>query len=190
MQFISNCVFKSVHKKLHFWGNLSIFYYIQPFLSEANNDEEVVWKTFQPSEFNSILLLPRPSSSPLFSSDKLIHQRKWVEGNKLLCLQTIRSSVRIQYLFEFNNANIYWFDLICFISDLVSSFIQNTNKEFWKVGQYTTIRLINMTNTKSALLNFFFYQSLKDNLILWTTFASKKIDCKICMQDGWNCLKK
>ncbi len=26
------------------------------------------------------------------------------------------------------------FELNCFISDLVSSFIQNTNKEFWKVG--------------------------------------------------------
>jgi len=33
-------------------------------------------------------------------------------------------------------------ELNCLISDLVSSFIQNTNKEFWKVGQYTMIRLI------------------------------------------------
>ena len=32
--------------------------------------------------------------------------------------------------------------LNCFIFDLVSSFIQNTNKEFLKVDQYTTIRLI------------------------------------------------
>ncbi len=34
------------------------------------------------------------------------------------------------------------FELNCFISHLVSSFIQITNKEFWKVGQYTMIRLI------------------------------------------------
>ncbi len=35
-------------------------------------------------------------------------------------------------------------ELNCFISDLVSSFIQNTNKEFLKVGQYTMIRLIKL----------------------------------------------
>jgi len=38
-----------------------------------------------------------------------------------------------------------WIELNCFISDLVFSFIQNTNKEFWNISQYTTtIRLINM----------------------------------------------
>ncbi len=83
------------------------------------------------------------------SSANLVHAQSFIE-------EGVYFINILPQAFLHESVELNW---IVFISDLVSSFVQNTNKEFWKVGQYTTIGLIKHKH-------YFIFKEAEDNLEL------------------------